>query len=102
MCQTGSQLQLRQNRRDTHDQSEIFGPKRAQGYSEQAGGGPGWKRMCQRVESCNSQADAIVLAASVVREDRMWRKARSVVIYDAYILISDTCFCLSKDNLESR
>ena len=43
-------------------------------------------------------AGAIVSAASVVREDRIWRKAR-MWKYDA-LHISDTC--LSKDNLESR
>ena len=43
-------------------------------------------------------ADAIDLAASVVREDRMFRKIR-MWKYDASH-ISDTC--LSKDSLESR
>ena len=39
-----------------YDQSDIFEPQHLQGYSEQAGGGPGWKRMCQWEESYNSQA----------------------------------------------
>ena len=47
----GEPVQLRQNRRDKRD---FWATN--QGYSEQAGGGPGLKQMCQRGENCNNQA----------------------------------------------
>ena len=61
-------------------------------------------RTCPQEENYNSQvesrliATAIVFAASVVRDERMWRRAR-MWKYDA-LQISETC--LSKDIWESR
>ena len=46
-------VQLRQNRRDMIE-ARCLGHNACK-YSEQAGGGPGWKQMWKQGENCNSQ-----------------------------------------------